>query len=171
MNPGLPIDQLLSTTFDKQAVVQRLKENPEEVDIAMTLMHGTEQPQAWRAAWALKEVLANNDPRLLAKLDDLLQVLGNRPDGHQRELLHLIERCELNDEQEGSLFETCLYIWAQPSKSPSVRYTAIKHLIGIINKYPELKNELSPYLENEYLEGLTPGVRRGVDKLIASLPA
>ena len=58
------------------------------------------------------------------------------------------------------LFDTCLSIWSSIGKSPSVRILAFKQLVTIITKYPELVDELSHVMDDEYAETLSPGIKR-----------
>jgi hypothetical protein len=163
------LDTILQTTFKKEVLINRLIQHPDEVESAIQAMLQDKQPLGWRATWILKSILNPNDPRLLKVMDQLLHNLPERPDGHQRELLHLILSCELNDEQEGYLFETCLSIWISIRKSPSVRYLALRHLAKLVKKYPELVHELELVTDQPYLETLSPGIRKGCHSMVTEL--
>ena len=76
---------------------------------------------------------------------------------------------ELNDEQEGRLFDICVSLWEKIGKVPSIRYTAFRFIIQTAKKYPELSSEINYLTEDQFLETLSPGVKRGVAKMINEL--
>ena len=51
-------------------------------------------------------------------------------------------------------------------KKPSIRYTAFRFLVKITDKHPELRKELNFLLEPRYFETLSPGVKKGVYKML-----
>lgn len=164
-----PIDILLKTKFDKDGLVAHLCRYPDQIEAAIQLMLGAKQPQGWRATWILKSILKDNDPRLGGRIDELLAGLPIRPDGHQRELLHILLGYDLDDEQEGLVFETCLSLWTNIRKSPSVRYLALRHLAVLVKKYPELAQELELVSDSAYMESLSPGIRNACKRMITEL--
>lgn len=160
------VKNIFTHFFDKSDLVQRLKSNPDEIAPALEIALGNHQPESWRACWVLKDVLNNEDPHLKQQFNLILDVIPNRPDGHQRELLHLLEKVMPDDEQEGILFDICITIWESVKRSPSVRYTAFQFIIKTLRKYPELKNEISHLTSDEYLDTLSPGIRNGVRRML-----
>ena len=139
----------------------------------MTFLPGVhitnKDPQAWRAAWIVGHCSKKNEPRLVDYVDDLISSFEGKKDGHQRELLKLIYKTELNESQEGILFHTCMTIWESVNKSPSVRSFAFRFIAETAKKYPELKEEISFLTQDQYLETLSPGIRKGVEKLIKEI--
>ncbi len=158
--PESILDEILRRPSSKKPLLDRLRNDPTEVRKAIELALSDKHPQGWRAAWILKDIMKDEDPRLAPYLNQLISGLSNRKDGHQRELIHLVDKFTLSDQQEGILFDACLGIWTSISKSPSVRIIALKQLAAIIKKYPELVHELSHVLEDEYGETLSPAVKR-----------
>jgi hypothetical protein len=73
---------------------------------------------------------------------------------------------ELDKKYEGILFDICMDVWEQISKAPSVRVNALKLIVKIANKHPELKQEISFLAQDHYLESLSPGARHSVRKLM-----
>jgi len=73
---------------------------------------------------------------------------------------------ELNEEQEGYLFNVCVTIWEKINKKPSVRFTAFKFIIKIANKHPELSNEIAFFTQNQYFISLSPGVKKSIFKML-----
>jgi hypothetical protein len=148
----------------KEAMVAFLRLHSEYIAEAFTLAVSNKQPYCWRAAWLLQSVLSKNDERLVPHINSLIQALPEKKDGHQRELLKLISLANWDEEMEGELFELCQHIWVQLQHSASLRVTAMEVILRITHKYPELKQELALLLADEYIDTLTPGIRRSLMK-------
>ena len=73
---------------------------------------------------------------------------------------------KISEKHEGQIFDICIKIWKQINKAPSVRMNALKFLVKIAKKYPELFEEISIVTQNHYLESLSPGVKHSIKKLI-----
>jgi len=158
--PESILDEILRRPSTKKPLLDRLRNDPTEVRKAVELALSDKHPQGWRAAWILKDIIKDEDPRLAPHLSRIIKVLADRQDGHQRELIHLVDKFTLSDDQEGMLFNVCLDIWSSIRKSPSVRILAFKQIAGIIRKYPELLHELEHVLDDEYAETLSPAIKR-----------
>ncbi|MDP3832196.1 MAG: hypothetical protein Q8Q47_13085, partial [Ignavibacteriaceae bacterium] len=107
-----------------------------------------------------------NDRRIKKHLSRIVNSVKSKNDGHQRELIKILSQMELSPKHEGVLFDICLNVWEQISKSPSVRMTAIKFIIKIVKKYPELEREVPFLVQDHFLESLSPGVKRSISKMI-----
>lgn len=140
--------------------------HPEVIDEATSLAITDKQPFSWRSAWLIGSCMKMNDEKLIDRIDDIVNSLPNKGDGHQRELIKILEKMELNSEQEGKLLNHCINIWETVNKKPSVRYTAFKSILKIAKKYPELANEIEFLYNNEYLRALSPGVKHSLKKLL-----
>jgi len=75
---------------------------------------------------------------------------------------------DLNEQQEGVVFDLCMNMWETIQKAPSVRHTAFKMIVRITEKYPDLKKEIAFITRNHYLETLSPGIRRSVEKMVVA---
>ena len=76
---------------------------------------------------------------------------------------------KINEKFEGQIFNLCMNLWEQINKSPSVRITALKFIIRIVQNHPELKDELVFITQEHYLETLSAGVKRSVEKLLSDI--
>lgn len=150
----------------KDEMVSFLNSHPEFFDEAFELAVSDKQPYAWRSAWLLWSCLKENDVRIKKHIDAIIKSIKSKNDGHQRELLKILSLTELKDKHEGIVFNLCMDLWEQLGKDPSVRYTALKFLLKIIGKHPELKEEISFITQEHYLETLSPGVKRAIIKMI-----
>lgn len=164
MNKSL--ENILTGRLRKQTLVSFLKKHPGLFEETIYVSLGNIQPQAWRAAWLIGNYMERNDARLLPHVDAILAALPRKGDGHQRELLKILNRLELNEDQEGVLLDICMTIWEEIHKSPSVRGTAFQTILSIVKKYPELKCEIEHLTQPHYTETLSPGIKHSFYRLI-----
>jgi len=164
MTPSLK--NILNGHLQKDPIVSLLRENPDVFDEAIHLALQSDERTAWRAAWVLFHAMENHDTRLQPHLPAFVSALPGKRDGHQRELLKIIERLKPDDDLEGELFDICMGIWENPGKSPSSRITAFRVMFRIAQKYPELLGELSFLLQEHYTETLSPGIRHSLRRMV-----
>ncbi len=150
----------------KEEMVLFLKSHLEYFEEAIQLAISDKQPYSWRAAFLLFDCMEENDERLIKHVKTIVDSIKSKKDGHQRELLKILLKMNVKKKYEGQLFDLCVNIWEQIDKDPSVRITALKMIIKIIKKYPELAEEVKVLTQDHFLESLSPGVKRSVDKLI-----
>ncbi len=143
--------------------------HPEYFDEAIELAISNKQPYSWRAAWLLWGCTEDNDKRIQKYIKKIVDTLETKDDGHQRELIKILLKMELKEDYESILFDHCMDIWEQINKTPSVRVNALKFIIKIAKKHPELAKEITFITEDHYLESLSPGAKNSVSKLIREL--
>lgn len=163
-----PLEHTL-TSFYKDGMIRYLAEHPEDFEEAVQLAVSQKQPYSWRAAWLLWSCMEENDPRIRKHVRKMLEVLPTFKDGHQRELIKILSVMELEEEEEGRLFNFCVDLWEQIHKVPSVRWIAFQFILKTARNYPELKNEILLFTQEQYLETLSPGVRHSISKLMKTL--
>jgi len=160
------LEKLLSCRLNKNYLIELINTNPIHFNDAVKLSLSRIEPQNWRAGWILNHCLKRDDERIRTKVNIYIKCLYGKKDGHQRELLKILNKCTPNRSNEGKLFNICVDIWEDIGKSPSVRITAFKTMIKITKKYPELNDELKLLSEDHYLESLSPGIKRSFKKLL-----
>ncbi len=160
-----PLEHVLMA-FNKKQMMAWLETHPESFTEAIHLAIADKQPCSWRAAWLLWGCMEDNDLRIRPFIPGITECLEIKRDGHQRELLKILYRMDLSEEQEGFLFDLCMNVWEKVGKAPSVRHNAFRMIVKIASKYPELSNEIALITQNHYLDTLSPGVRRAVMKMI-----
>ena len=160
-----PLEEILTTLY-KDGMVTFLNKHPEYFEEAIQLAISYKQPYSWRSAWLLWSVMTKNDSRFDNYIPTILQSIKDKQDGHQRELLKILYLLEINEEHEGYLFDLCISLWENIQKKPTIRYTAFRFLVKIPNKHPELRKEIDFLLEPRYFETLSPGVKKGVFKML-----
>jgi len=154
------------TSFYKDGMISYMATHPEDFEEAIQLAITEKQPYSWRAAWLLWSCMEENDPRFTKHIQTLIDSISTKKDGHQRELIKILYNMELNEEYEGFLFNLCVNIWEKIGKNPSVRYTAFKYILKVVQKYPELSQEIHLYTQNQYLDSLSPGVKRSLFRMV-----
>ena len=145
---------------------QYLIYHPELFDEALALASGKEIHMAWNALWLIGNAMHENDLRLVNHIDELIGLLEIDHNGFQREILKILLRMKLDDDQEGNLYDKCIQIWKNIHKQSSVRSFAFRYLIKVLNKYPELKPEIDFLTSDEYLEPLSPGIKKSLLRLL-----
>lgn len=153
----------------KEEMISFLKTNPEYLKEAVDLAVSDKHPFCWRAAWLIYNCIEENDYRMNEYIHTIIQAAEVKKKGHQRELLKILLKMELTEEQEGILFNICMDVWEDINRKPSERFIALKYIVKMTKKYPELKEEVSFLLQDQYLELLSPGVKRAVSKIAEEL--
>jgi hypothetical protein len=156
-------------TFNKAGMIRWMEDHPQYVGEALELALGNKQPWSWRAAWLLWSCLEENDPRIKDHIQRILKAIPEKKDGHQRELLKILEKMQISEEEEGYLFDLCVSIWERIHKQPSIRWTAFKMILRIAGRYPDLFREINFLTEDRYLETLSPGVKHSIMRMISEL--
>lgn len=159
------LEKVLMSMF-KTDMINYMAAHPEDFEEAIKLAVTDKQPYSWRAAWLLWSCMEENDRRVKRHIKRIIESIKGKEDGHQRELLKILMKMQLNDEQEGALFNTCLTLWEKINSRPSVRYTAFQFILQTAKKYPELSDEISFLTQNHYLESLSPGAKKSVSRMI-----
>lgn len=163
-----PLEHILTNSY-KAGMISYMEAHPEDFDETVRLAVSDNQPYAWRAAWLLWSCMKKNDPRIQRYIKNIIDTLKQKIDNHQRELLKILLEMELNEEYESLLFDICVAIWEKTGKQPSVRLNAIRMMVKIAKKYPELTNEIVILIQEQYLDSLSPAARKSIYKMIKKL--
>ncbi len=122
-----------------------------------------------RATWMIGHFMEPKDQRLQKDIQKFVKLIPESKDGHQRELLKVLLKMEIPEESEGILFDTCVSIWTDLGKIPSVRYYAFLFILQMGKKYPDLKHEIKMLAEEEYIESLSSGIKKSIRKQLGIL--
>jgi len=160
------LEYQLTERFSKKTLVAFINADPKHFNQAIQFAISDEQPMAWRSTWLLGHCMSKNDTRLQSHVKYFMEIVETKKDGHQRELLKILNKMDIDEEIEGHLFDICMTIWETITKSPSVRIKAFEILTKIAKKHPELNNEIEFLSENHYTKTLSPGIKRSVEKFI-----
>ncbi len=151
--------------FRKDDMVALVNSSTECFDETLDLATQNIELVSWRAAWVLFHSMKRNDQRFFPFIHQMIMAIPGKNDGHQREILRIIEQLEVPEEHEGVLFDLCMTIWEQTGRIPSLRLFAFRTICRIASKYPELKSELSFITQSHYTDSLSPGIRRAVQSM------
>ena len=149
----------------KEEMIAFVATHPEAFDEGIKLALTDRHPYSWRAAWLLWSCMVENDPRIKRHIKDIIKVIKLKKDGHQRELIKILLMMELPEKYEGPLFDLCTTLWEDISKVPSVRWIALKMIVKITKKHPELEDEISFLIQDHFMETLSPGIRNSINRM------
>lgn len=155
------IERIL-TTLHKTQMIAFMKVHPALFDYLLQMSLSDKEPLAWRAAWLLWGVMKKNDKRVQPFVAEMIRILPLRKNNIQRELLKIIQGCDVPEDLQGEMFDECMKLWRDPANQPSVRWYALKWLLAMAEKYPELKNEVQASMDEETINSLSKGARHSV---------
>ena len=158
-------EHVLTSTY-KDGMISYMSDHPGAFEEAIELAVSNKQPYSWRSAWLLWAVIEENDHRIQKHIKTILNSLPDKEDGHQRELIKILSKMELNDRQQGILFDICMSLWEKINKTPSVRYTAFKFILESAKKHPELAKDIIYLTQDHYLDSLSPGAKKSIIKML-----
>ncbi|NJB82450.1 hypothetical protein [Wenyingzhuangia aestuarii] len=162
----MDLDFILDKRIDKDFLIQTFKEQAEVHAAAIQVALSNKQPHAWRATWILTHCTKKDDDRIHPYIDEFIKAIDQKKDGHQREILKILDKMSLDEEQEGRLFDICMNLWENIAKAPALRYMAFKQIHKTYQKYPELNGELEFISQEHYLESLSPGIKKIIHRII-----
>lgn len=129
-----------------------------------------QHPKAWRAAMLLGHAMKKDDVRLQPYINDLITCLPLlNHDGHQRQLLIILDKLTLNDDQNGHLFNHCLSLWEDVHKIPSTRIRSFQAMVKMTKDFPELKDELRLFATDYYSKTLSKSIKISFERLVFKL--
>jgi hypothetical protein len=161
-------EHILTNAY-KDEMIAYLNSHPEDFEEAITLAISDKQPYGWRSAWLLWSCMEENDRRIKGYVKKIIYTISTKGDGHQRELLKILQLMELDEENEGVLLNVCVNLWKKTNGRPSVRYTAFMFMNKMAAKYPDLSHEIGLLTEDQYLDTLSPGIKLAVKRIIKKL--
>ncbi len=150
----------------KDELIEYIKSHPNQYDPLIKLALLDKQPHSSRAAYLLSKTVIKNDVRVKNYIPEILDLLLKIKDGQQRDLINVLYKMEVNEEQEGLLFDICVKIWCKLNKIPSVRYTAFKLILNVAKKHVELYDEIILLCDDDYIEPLSAGIRKSIQKMV-----
>ena len=146
-----------------------MSKHPRAFEEAVRLMLTNKKPVAWRAVWIVGSCMGANDPRVRKHSKKLISLLPACSDGHQRELLKVIEKAGIQKNLEGMLFDQCMSIWEKTGKQSSVRITALHVMAKIAERHPDLKKEIAGLVTSHYTDSLSPAIRKTAVRIAKQL--
>jgi len=158
------LEQILTNSY-KAGMISYLAAHPEDFDELIKLAISDKRRYSWRAAWLLWSCMEKNDRRIKRYVKNIIETIPGKADNQQRELLIVLQQMDINEEFEGLLFNHCVTIWEKITKKPSVRCNAFKMIVKIAKKHPDLFSEIIFLTQNNYMDSLSPAVKKSVAKM------
>jgi hypothetical protein len=159
------LEQILTNSY-KAGMISYITNHPEDFEEAIILAISDKQPYSWRAAWLLWSCMEENDMRIRGYIKDIISSILEKSDGHKRELLKILLQMEISEEYEGILFNVCMNLWEKIYNQPSVRFNAFKMIVKIAKNHPGLSHELFFLTQDQYMDSLSPGVKKSISKIM-----
>ena len=159
------LEQVLTHSY-KEKMITYLSAHPEDFGEAIELAIADKQPYSWRAAWLLWSAMDEKDERLQHHAKRIVEVIPFRKYNQQRELLKILYKLEIEEELEGLLFDECITLWKDINNQASVRYNALKILVKMAKKYPDLSKEIIFLTRSQYVTSLSAGVKNCVLRMV-----
>jgi hypothetical protein len=153
----------------KEKMIDYIRSNPLDFDKLIQLIFSDRQPYAWRAAWLLWSCMEDNDPRVRKYVPALISTLPVKPDNMKKDIFTILLKMEIDEEYEGILFDHCVSTWEDLGKKPAVRANALKIMMKIALKYPDLLSEIDTFTRDIYLQNSSTGLKRSVMKRVETL--
>jgi hypothetical protein len=157
--------EFILTSLHKAAMISAMAAHPELFDEAVELALSDTKRFSQRAAWLLWSCFEKNDKRIKPHIKRILSSLRNKSGNHQRELINILLKMELDEEDESRLFDICISLWENVHNKTSIRYTAFKFISATARKYPDLSQEINLLTQPNFLEFLSPSATKAVLKM------
>ena len=119
---------------------------------------------SWIHAWQINHVKKKELIKIQKQVDKIISAIDGKNDGHQRELLKVLLKLNLTDDQLSLLWDICLRIWLDIQKQSSVRISAYKILVNTAKKFKPLSDELVRLTEEKHITSLSNGIRNSTYK-------
>jgi len=163
------LEHILTNSY-KDGMIHYLNSHPEDFDEAIQLAVTDKQPYSWRAAWLLWSCMEVNDVRIRVYVKNIIDAIPSAKDGQKRELLNVLLKMELSEDDEGRVFSMCVDIWEQIHKRPSVRWKAFHLIVRMMQKYPDLIHEIEFLTQDQYIDSLSPGIKYSIKNVLKDIP-
>ncbi len=162
------LEHILTSSY-KTDMISYVDTHPEYFEELIKLAISNKKIYSWRAAWLLWSCMDKNDKRIQGYLDDIIGAITTKNDDQLRELLIVLQKMELNEEYEGTIFNVCVTVWEKIDKKPSVRFNAFKMIVRIAHKHPDLSREIMLLTQSQYMGSLSAVVKKSISKMTKEL--
>lgn len=153
----------------KAGMLAFMQANPTAFETLLALAVIDKQPYSWRAAWLLSKCMDKNDTRVMPYIPKMIERIKIGMHSQKRDLLNVLQKMELSEDEEGILFDICVDIWCRLDYIPSVRLNAFRMMFKIVKKIPALREEVLFLVEEEYVDSLSGGIQTVIRRLIKQL--
>ncbi len=168
---------LISILNDSQRNIKKISmdyvlANPAEFDNLIKLSFGTNQPEGWRSAWVLAE-LVKDYKGLLARIAPYSRKIIDsftvfKHPGQKREYMKVMQLLNLQEEEMGLLLNLCFDWLLDKEIDVAIRVHCMQIIYEFSLKEPDLQQELKVILEQEMDYG-SAGFRGRARKILKKI--
>ncbi|MEJ5266828.1 MAG: hypothetical protein WHW07_03355 [Bacteroidales bacterium] len=168
MNKNNNIETFLNTNgIMREHAIVKLNSNPDLIkEIAEYSL--SDNPDSWRAVWILNLYLDRyGEQKIISQYSDaFIENLQKKiKDGHIREIIKLLTKIKLSEEQESEVFDYCYSQLSNNKIQASVRAVCFQFILNTSKKYPEITEEIE-YIFNDIKNYLSRGIRSSIQNKI-----
>lgn len=156
----------------KHKTIAYLNQHPEEIKEIIKMSFGDVQPEGWRSAWVLSELIKKdksvikNQNEFIEKIIDKLDKF-NSP-GQIREFLKVILMFDISEKHMGKLISLSFDWLLQVDADKSFKVHGMQIIYNYSKQEPDLLIELKLILE-ELVTYESPGVKCRASKILAKI--
>lgn len=111
----------------------------------------------WLKPWHGRMIAAANEPKHAAVRRNVMRYFSE------------LDLAYIGEEDEGYLVDLAFRLTADPEVAVAIRVFSMQIVANYVEKYPELRDELSGIIELTIAEGTTPGFRSRGGKILRKL--
>ncbi len=161
----MPFRDRLGIRNSKEIVLQvidEVRKNPSRMQELMDCFFDEDLRLCQRAAWPVG-MIADYDPDLIIPYLEKMLVNLETPhhDAVIRNTFRTLQNIDIPEDIEGLAFEKAFDFLLDPNNAVGIRVFAMTVCGNIALKYPELKHELIPVIEEQMIYGSAGYISRG----------
>ena len=143
-------------------IIDDVLRDPSRMDELMECFFDDELRICQRAAWPVGMISEHNPHLILPYLEEmLLNLEHSKHDALIRNTFRTLQNMDVPEDIEGLAFEKAFNYLLNPQNAIAIRVFAMTVCANIAKKYPELKHELIPVIEEQIPYGSAGFVNRG----------
>jgi len=137
--------------FNMEYIAGSLGTDPDHFHVLMDYVLNENDPIPPRAAW-VAELMTQKDPELIIPwIEKLIHALEKfTHPGTRRNILKILARTEIPEEQQGFLLDTCFRWLNDDEIKVATKVFSMDIIENHISLYPELANELSEIIYHQW---------------------
>jgi hypothetical protein len=146
-------------------------DNPAKFKILVEVISGNlDQNIRDRAAWAMSYIAVDNPSILKYHWDTFVNLLANKNTSSpiKRNLVRFMQEVEIPEKHHGKITNRCFELVNDPQEDIAIRAFAMTVLGNLVDKYPEIGNELKLSIE-ELLPYASAGLKNRAGKILKQL--
>lgn len=156
----------------KQISMNYVLTNPNEFNNLIKLSFGTSQPEGWRSAWVLAELVKKHKGLLQKIAPYSSKIIDSftsfKHSGQSREYMKVVQLLDLSEEEMGVLLNLCFDWLIDKNVDVAIRVHCMQIIFDYSRKEPDLGQELRLILEQEMEYG-TPGFKGRAKKILGQI--